>query len=128
MFESGEMRFTRDHEWVRVDGDVMVMGITSYATTQLGDIVFVELPETGRTFDAGGELCVVESVKAASEVYAPISGEVLGQNAELADQPSLLNDDPEGAAWMVKFRATAPSELNELMTREQYDDYIRGLS
>lgn len=128
MFESGEMRFTRDHEWVRVDGDVMVMGITSYATTQLGDIVFVELPETGRTFDAGGELCVVESVKAASEVYAPISGEVLGQNAELADQPGLLNEDPEGAAWMVKFRATAPSELNGLMTREQYTQFVEGLA
>ncbi|MFM7199925.1 MAG: glycine cleavage system protein GcvH [Myxococcota bacterium] len=128
MFQSGEMRFTRDHEWVRVDGDAMVMGITVYAAQQLGDIVFVELPDTGRTFEAEGELCVVESVKAASEVYAPISGKVVGQNTALRDEPTIVNDDPEGAGWMVKFEAADPNELNKLLTREQYDELLQGIS
>lgn len=128
MFQSGEMRFTRDHEWVRVEGDVMVMGITAYAANQLGDIVFVELPDTGRTFEAEGELCVVESVKAASEVYAPISGKVVGQNTALINEPTIVNDDPEGAGWMVKFKATDPNELNKLLTREQYDELLQGIS
>lgn len=128
MFQSGEMRFTRDHEWVRVEGDVMVMGITAYAANQLGDIVFVELPDTGRTFEAEGELCVVESVKAASEVYAPISGKVVGQNTALINEPTIVNDDPEGAGWMVKFKATDPNDLNKLLTREQYDELLQGIS
>lgn len=119
--------FTRDHEWISVDGNVGTVGITDYAQHALGDVVFVEVPEAGRKVAKGGEAAVVESVKAASEVYSPVSGTVTEGNAALADQPALVNEDPEGAAWFFKIELSAPSELDELMDRAAYDEYVGGL-
>lgn len=119
--------FTKDHEWISVDGSVGTVGITDYAQHALGDVVFVEVPEAGRKVAKGGEAAVVESVKAASEVYSPVSGTVTEGNAALADQPALVNEDPEGAAWFFKIELLAPSELDELMDRAAYDEYVDGL-
>lgn len=116
--------FTKDHEWVRVEGDTGTVGITDYAQSQLGDIVFVEVPEAGREVEKGGEAAVVESVKAASDVYAPVSGEVIEGNSTLADEPSLVNTDPEGAGWFFKLRISDPSELNGLMDAEAYRTFV----
>ena len=122
-----EVRFTDQHEWVRVDGDVATIGITKYAAEQLGDVVYVELPEAGRKVGQGGEAAVVESVKAASEVYAPISGEVTDANAALADDPAKVNADPEGEGWFFKLRLSDKDEFAKLMTAEQYADFVKGL-
>lgn len=118
------IRYTKDHEWVRLDGDVATIGITDYAQAQLGDVVYVELPEPGRQVTKGGEAAVVESVKAASEVYAPISGEVVEANGALAADPSLVNADAEGAAWFCRIRASDPRELDELMSAEDYKAFL----
>ena len=111
--------YTEEHEWIRTDGDaadsVATVGITDFAQNQLGDIVFVEVPEAGRQVAKGGDAAVVESVKAASDVYAPVSGEVVEGNAALADDPSLVNSDPEGEGWFFKIRLSDPSELEGLM-------------
>lgn len=123
---SGE-RYTKEHEYVRVDGDVGVIGITDYAQAQLGDIVFVELPAAGKYVAKGEELAVIESVKAASEVYAPISGEVVEVNAELAEVPAGVNEDALGKGWLLKLRMTKPEELGELMDRAAYDSFVEGL-
>ena len=117
------MRFTKDHEWVEVDGDVATVGITAYAAEQLGDIVFVELPPVGKSLKAGDGLAVVESVKAASDVYAPVTGEVTEVNERLRDNPELVNSDPYGDGWMIKVRVSDVSELDDLMTAEEYDEY-----
>ena len=122
-----EMRYTDQHEWVRVDGDVATIGITKYAAEQLGDVVYVELPEAGRKVGQGGEAAVVESVKAASEVYAPIGGEVTDANAALADDPAKVNADPEGEGWFFKLRLSDKDEFAKLMTAEQYADFVKGL-
>jgi glycine cleavage system H protein len=122
-----EVRFTDQHEWVRVDGDEATIGITKYAAEQLGDVVFVELPEAGRKVGAGGEAAVVESVKAASEVYAPVGGEVTASNPELTADPAKVNADPEGEGWFFKLRLADRGELTKLMTREQYDAFVKGL-
>jgi len=122
-----EMRFTDQHEWVRVDGDVATVGITKYAAEQLGDVVYVELPEAGRKVGQGGEAAVVESVKAASEVYAPVGGEVTDANATLADDPAKVNADPEGDGWFFKIRLSNKDEFAKLMTAEQYADFVAGL-
>jgi glycine cleavage system H protein len=122
-----ETRFTDQHEWVRLDGDEATVGITKYAAEKLGDIVFVELPETGRTVASGGEAAVVESVKSASEVYAPVGGEVTGANAALTGDPAQVNADPEGAAWFFKLKVSDKAEFGKLMTEAQYAEYVKGL-
>lgn len=122
-----EIRFTDQHEWVRVDGGQATIGITKYAAEQLGDVVYVELPEAGRKIGAGGEAAVVESVKAASEVYAPIGGEVTEANGELAADPAKVNADPQGEGWFFKLKIADADELGKLMTEAQYTDYVKGL-
>jgi glycine cleavage system H protein len=121
-------RYTKDHEWIRLDGDTAVVGITEHAQSQLGDVVYVELPAIGKSFAAGDEAAVVESVKAASEVYAPASGEVVAVNAALADMPATVNEDAEGKGWFLKLKLADPAELEKLMTAEQYKDYVATLS
>lgn len=119
--------YTRQHEFVRIDGDVGTVGITAYAQEQLGDVVFVEVPTVGRRLKAGEAAAVVESVKAANEVYAPLSGEVVQANAALADKPALVNEDPEGAAWFFKLHITDPDEMTKLMDRAHYDAFLKEL-
>ena len=121
-------RYTKDHEYIRVEGDTGVVGITDYAQGQLGDVVYVELPEVGRTVAKGAEAAVVESVKAASEVYAPVSGEVLAVNPDLEAAPGAVNEDPSGKGWFLKLRLADPAELDGLMTEEQYRDYVQSIS
>ena len=120
--------FTKDDEWVRIDGDIAVVGITDHAQEQLGDVVFVELPAIGRTVRQGGEAAVVESVKAASEVYAPVSGEVVAVNGDLEGAPGTINEDPAGRGWFMKIRLSNPGELDGLMTEEQYQDFVKSIS
>lgn len=120
-------RFTEDHEWITVDGDVATVGITDYAQSQLGDVVFVELPEVGRKLKKGDEAAVVESVKAASEVYAPLDGDVVEANTSLADEPGTVNEDPEGAAWFVKIRLSDKAQLDSLMDEAAYKAHVEGL-
>ncbi len=122
-----EVRYTDQHEWVRVDGGEATVGITKFATEQLGDVVFVELPEAGRKVGAGGEAAVVESVKAASEVYAPIGGEVTASNPALAQDPAKVNADPEGEGWFFKLKLADKGEFAKLMTAEQYAEFVKGL-
>ncbi len=122
------MRFTKDHEWIKVDGKIGTVGITQYAQAQLGDIVFVEVPASGKALKAGGEAAVVESVKAASEVYTPVSGTVTEGNAALPDAPQTVNEDPQGAGWFFKVELSNPGELDGLMDRAAYDKYIAELS
>ena len=117
-------RFTRDHEWVRLDGDLAIVGITDYAQSQLGDVVYVELPEIGRRVEKGKEAAVVESVKAASEVYAPASGEVTEINEVLTADPAKVNADPMGEGWFLKLRPDDPKELDSLMDEEGYKRFI----
>ena len=115
--------FTEEHEWIRVEGDTATVGITDFAQAQLGDIVFVEVPEAGRQVSKGGEAAVVESVKAASDVYAPVSGEVVEGNQALTDDPSLVNTDPEGEGWFFKLRLSDESQLSGLMNADQYKEF-----
>lgn len=122
-----ETRYTDQHEWIRIDGDEATVGITKYAAEQLGDVVYVELPEAGRKVGQGGEIAVVESVKAASEIYAPVGGEVTGANDALGGDPSQVNADPEGAGWFFKLRVADKSELGKLMTETQYTEFVKGL-
>ncbi len=121
------LKYSKDHEWVRVEGDVGTVGISDYAQDQLGDVVYVELPEAGRTVAQNEEAAVVESVKAASEVYAPVSGEVVEVNQALEDDPALVNGDPTGEGWFLKLRLSAPGELDGLMDEAAYADYVAGL-
>lgn len=122
-----DVRFTKDHEWIRIEGSTGTVGITDYAQHALGDIVFVEVPEAGRKLAKGDEAAVVESVKAASEVYTPVSGTVIEGNAALADQPALVNESPEDQAWFFKIELSATGELDGLMDRTAYDEYVAGL-
>ena len=119
-----QLYFSKDHEWISVEGDIATIGITNHAQEQLGDVVFVEVPETGRIVKPGDAAAVVESVKAASEVYAPLTGEVTESNAALGDNPELVNEDAEGAAWFFKLRLTDQSELGELIDRAAYDALV----
>jgi glycine cleavage system H protein len=121
------LKYSKDHEWVRVDGATAVVGISDYAQTQLGDVVYVEVPEVGRKLEQGKEAAVVESVKAASEVYAPITGEVTAVNAELAGEPGRVNADPMGEGWFFKMTVAKPKELEALMDEAQYKAYVEGL-
>jgi glycine cleavage system H protein len=119
--------FTKDHEWVRVEGDAATVGISDHAQEALGDIVFAEVPEAGKRVSKGQEAAVVESVKAASDVYAPVSGEVIEGNAAVADDPSLINSDPEGAGWFFKLKLDDASELEGLMDESAYRDWVKTL-
>jgi glycine cleavage system H protein len=121
-------RYTKDHEYIRVEGDAGIVGISDYAQGQLGDVVFVELPSVGKTLSKGDEAAVVESVKAASEVYAPVSGEVVDVNSELEASPGTVNEDPAGRGWFMKIRLTNESELEGLMTEEQYQEFVKSIS
>ena len=118
--------YTKEHEWVRVDGDTATVGITDFAQGQLGDVVFVEVPEAGRQVSQGGDAAVVESVKAASDVYAPVSGEVVEGNQALVDDPALVNSDPEGEGWFFKLRLSDTHELNDLMNADQYREFCES--
>ena len=122
-----ETRFTDQHEWVRLDGDAATIGITKYAAEALGDVVFVELPATGRKVGAGAEAAVVESVKAASEVYSPVGGEVTANNPALTADPAQVNADPEGEGWFFKLKLADKTEFAKLMTADQYAEFVKGL-
>jgi glycine cleavage system H protein len=117
-------KFTKDHEWVRLDGELAVIGITDYAQSQLGDIVYVELPQIGRRLEQGGEAAVVESVKAASDVFAPLSGEVVAVNETLAADPAKVNADPMGEGWFLKLRPADPAQLDGLMDENAYRRFV----
>ncbi|MTI18666.1 glycine cleavage system protein GcvH [Rhodobacteraceae bacterium RKSG542] len=119
--------FTKDHEWLKVEGDVATVGITEYAQSQLGDVVFVELPETGKALAQGDEAAVVESVKAASEVYAPVDGEIVDGNADLEGEPAKVNEDPENSAWFFKMKLSNAGQLEELMNEADYKAYVESL-
>ena len=117
-------RYAKSHEYVHLEGDVATIGITDYAQKELGDVVFVELPQVGSQLDAADELGSIESVKAVSELFSPVSGEVIEVNEALADNPALVNTDPWGDGWMIRIRVSDPTEIDELMTAEEYDEYI----
>ncbi len=117
-------KYSKDHEYVRVEGDIATIGITQHAQEQLGDVVFVEVPEVGRKVKQGESAAVVESVKAASEIYAPVTGEVVAANADLAADPALVNSDPQGKAWFMKIKLANPAELDGLMDKAAYDKFV----
>jgi len=118
------MKYTEDHEWLLADGDVVTVGITEHAATQLGDLVFVELPEIGTRVAKGDEIVTIESVKAASDIAAPLDGEIVAVNDALADAPGLVNEDPTGAAWFFKIRVADPGALDAYMTEDDYRDHV----
>jgi glycine cleavage system H protein len=123
----GDTFYTKEHEWVRIDGTVASVGITDHAAHQLGDITFVELPAVGKTVKQFEVLCAIESVKTASDIYAPVSGKVVEVNAALNDAPEVVNESPEEKAWMAKLEVADASELSKLMDRAQYLEYVKGL-
>jgi len=123
-----DTRYTDQHEWISLDGDVGTVGISTHAQEQLGDVVYVELPEIGRAVDKGAELAVVESVKAASEIYAPVAGEVVAVNEALNDEPGLVNSDAEGAGWFVKLKVANAADVDGLKDAAAYKDYVDGLA
>jgi glycine cleavage system H protein len=120
------MKYTEDHEWLRIEGDLVVVGITEHAAEQLGDVVFVELPEPETMVTKGDEVCVIESVKAASDILAPLDGEIVEVNAALVDKPAMVNVDPTGAAWFFKLRIEDMDALDEYMTEDEYLDFVSG--
>ena len=119
-----EVKYSKKHEWVSIDGDVGTVGITKHATEQLGDIVFAEVPDAGKALTGGGEAAVVESVKASSDVYTPVSGEVVEGNAAIVADPALINQDPEGKGWFFKIKIISPDELAALMSKADYDKFV----
>jgi glycine cleavage system H protein len=119
--------FTKEHEWIRVDGDVATVGISDHAQEALGDIVFAEVPEPGKSLAKGDDAAVVESVKAASDVYSPVGGEVIEGNSAIADDPALINRDPEGEGWFFKLKLSDPSELDGLMSESDYREWVKTL-
>jgi glycine cleavage system H protein len=123
-----QLRFTKEHEWIKVDGNIGTVGITEFAQSQLGDIVFVEVPAAGKSVKAGGEAAVVESVKAASEIYSPVTGTVKDSNAALPDAPETVNKDPQGAGWFFTIELADTAELDGLMDQAAYDTFVAGLS
>jgi len=120
-----DTRYTETHEWARKDGDLIVIGITRHAAEELGDVVFAEPPEVGKTLTRGDECAVVESVKAASDIYAPVSGEVVDANDKLSDAPETVNEDPMGEGWFAKIKPTDPSEFDKLLDEAAYKDHIK---
>ena len=123
-----EVKFSKEHEWITLEGEVATIGITQHATEMLGDIVFAELPEKGSNVEKDGTAGVVESTKAASDVYTPVSGEVVDINQAIVDDPAKINEDPEGSAWFFKLKIRDISELNSLMNREEYDKFAKESS
>lgn len=119
-----DVKYTKDHEWIRLDGDVGVVGITNYAQSQLGDVVYVELPPVGKQLEKGAEAAVVESVKAASEVYSPVAGEVVAVNDALEAAPATVNEDAEGKGWFLKLKLADAKQLEALMSAEEYQRYV----
>jgi glycine cleavage system H protein len=120
-----DLRYTQSHEWVRIDGDVGTIGITDYAQKELGDIVYLELPEVGHVFNAGEEFGTVESVKAVSELFTPVSGEIVEINKGAVTEPGIVNDDPFGDGWMIKLKLSTDVEVQKLLTAEQYEEYVK---
>lgn len=118
------MKYTKEHEWLRVEGDLIVVGITEHAATQLGDVVFVELPEVETMVSTGDEIVVIESVKAASDILAPLDGEIVAVNSKLVDNPALVNEDPTGSAWFFKMKIDDMSALDDYMDEDEYADYV----
>lgn len=118
--------YSKEHEWVRVMDDVCVLGITEFAQQELGEVVFVELPEVGQVFNSQDELGTIESVKAVAEVYSPVAGEVVEINDSVIDDPEMLNDDPHGEGWLVKLRFSSADDLKALMSAEQYEEYVKS--
>jgi len=121
-----EYLYSKEHEWIRVEEDVCTLGITDFAQKELGEVVFVELPEVGQVFDATDEIGTIESVKAVAEVYTPVAGEIIEVNESLADDPELLNEDPHADGWLVKIRFSSAADLKSLMNAEQYREYASG--
>lgn len=120
-------RYTRDHEWIRLDGDIATVGISDYAQEQLGDVVYVELPEIGKSFEKGAEAAVVESVKAASEIFAPVAGEVVEVNTALDAEPGTVNASPEGDGWFMKIKVANAADVNELMDADAYEAFLETI-
>ena len=120
-----EVKFSKEHEWIKLDGEIATIGITKHATEMLGDIVFAELPEKGSNLDKDGNAGVVESTKAASDVYTPVSGEVVDTNQTIVDDPSKINEDPEGTAWFFKLKMKNMSDMDSLMNKEEYDKFAK---
>jgi glycine cleavage system H protein len=123
-----ELKYTKDHEWARANGKVVTVGITDHAQSALGDIVFVELPEPGKTLKAGDSFGVVESIKAVSDLYAPIAGKVTEVNSSAVSEPSMLNRDPHGEAWLIKLEVADPASISSLMDSSAYEKYVKSLS
>lgn len=121
-----EYLYSREHEWVRVQDDVCVLGITEFAQQELGEVVFVELPEVGQVFDSGDEVGTIESVKAVAEVYTPLAGEVVEINEAVVDDPELINEDPHHEGWLIKVRFSSAADLKQLMNAEQYEEYAKS--
>ena len=121
-----DLHYSKDHEWVRVEGDVAVVGITDYAQNSLGDVVYVELPKAGEQFAANESFGSVESVKAVSEVFSPVTGEVAGANESLNDEPEKVNQDPYGEGWMIRMKMSNPGEVDSLLTAAEYEDFTKG--
>ena len=120
-----EVKFSKEHEWIKLEGEVAIIGITKHATEMLGDIVFAELPEKGSNVEKDSTAGVVESTKAASDVYTPLSGEIVDTNQKIVDDPAKINEDPEGAAWFFKLKLKDKSEMNSLMNKEEYDKFAK---
>lgn len=122
----GDLRYTKEHEWIRVEGNIGVVGITAFAQDQLGDVVFVEVPPVGKEFKQAAQFGVVESVKTVSDLYLPVSGKVIEVNASLENAPEQVNQDPYGAGWMVKIEVTNPAEVESLLTAAQYAEFVKN--
>jgi glycine cleavage system H protein len=121
-----EYLYSKDHEWIRVQDDVCTMGITEFAQQELGEVVYVELPEVGQMFDSGDEIGTIESVKAVAEVYTPVAGEIVEINEAVTDDPELLNEDPHGDGWLIKVRFSSASDLKDLMNAEKYEEFTKS--
>ena len=122
-----DRKYTKEHEWIKIDGETVILGITNFAQDQLTDVVFVELPEVGKQIEQNGNLCVVESVKSVSDIFSPISGEIVEVNKELVDSPALINNDPFEDGWIVKLKVKDEKDLEQLMTAEEYDKFLTGI-
>ena len=121
-----EKKYSKDHEWIEIDNDIATIGITNHAQESLGDIVFVELPTIGKQVSSNDEVCVIESVKAASDIYTPIDGEIIEVNEKLNDNGALVNEDPENTAWIFKLKISEPSQFNDLMTLSEYQEFLKA--
>jgi len=125
MFPSDYL-YTEEHEWIRIEDDLCVLGITDFAQNELGEVVYVEVPELGETYEAGDEIGTIESVKAVAEIYTPVGGEIVEVNSALEDSPNLVNDDPHGDGWIVKLRFSAKEDLSSLMDADRYQEYVKA--